>query len=203
MLLFRLKRFIPAIFVFWSLAITLSFFIGYSTIGHSLLSSYFSYFLTGALISEFYRTRYGWIIPVLALSIFTNIAYAYRQVPDHIVEFTGGVNSPMIAASIVTVFIALIMLIGLPQATRIRLPWAQEVGALTYPIYLLHAHIGYILLSHLASNENRLIPYLGVFILILLLAWLLHRTVEVKMGPHIKRFLDRALDSIPYPRKAR
>jgi peptidoglycan/LPS O-acetylase OafA/YrhL len=60
------------------------------------------------------------------------------------------------------------------------LPAASLLGALTYPLYLVHAHIGYMLLSKFGSTEYRFFSYALTIGFVFVLAWLIHEVVEVR-----------------------
>ena len=52
-----------------------------------------------------------------------------------------------------------------------RLPYAAAIGALTYPLYLLHAHIGYTLLSQFGSREHPYVSVFAVLTIVMALSW--------------------------------
>ena len=45
------------------------------------------------------------------------------------------------------------------KSSKVDLPFANQVGGMTYPLYLIHAHFGYMFLNKFASNENKSIVY--------------------------------------------
>lgn len=183
-----LKKYIPYIFTMWSLLLSAIFFIGWQAPVHTYFDQYFTYFLTGVLTARYSQTREFWVIPALILSWISNMGYAYKGVPKHVVEFNS-FDSQLVAASIIGVAGILIFSMSSSRVANISLPKATLLGALTYPIYLLHAHIGYILLSIFATEENRSIPYLLIGISVFALAWLLHELVEVRIVPRARRGL--------------
>ncbi|MFJ5529714.1 acyltransferase family protein [Streptomyces sp. NPDC093261] len=71
--------------------------------------------------------------------------------------------------------------------------WLTVAGALTYPFYLVHEHLGWVVIH--ALHQGLDIPSYGVFLLtvaaMLLLAWLLNRFVEERLTPRIRRALTR------------
>lgn len=97
------------------------------------------------------------------------------------------------------IFVTLLVTLS-PAVRGLRLPGSATAGALTYPLYLLHAHIGYILLDRFATEENKWVMYTLVFAFVVALAYGLHRGVE--MAPMSRRFwsglftatLGRAVD---------
>ncbi|PBC61953.1 acyltransferase [Streptomyces sp. Tue6028] len=71
--------------------------------------------------------------------------------------------------------------------------WLSVAGALTYPFYLVHEHLGWVAIQ--AYHRTLHIPSYGTFLLtvatMLLLAWLLNRYVEEWLTPKIRTALSR------------
>lgn len=69
--------------------------------------------------------------------------------------------------------------------------WLTTAGALTYPFYLVHEHLGWVVIR--ALHRWLGLPSWSVLLLttasMLVLAWLLHRCVERTLGPVLKRSL--------------
>ncbi|MFT5758210.1 MAG: peptidoglycan/LPS O-acetylase OafA/YrhL [Alteromonadaceae bacterium] len=68
-----------------------------------------------------------------------------------------------------------------------RQRWCYYFGVLTYPLYLVHQHIGYMIFNAFGTVDN--IGYLvaATITLMLMLAWLIHRYIEVKLAINFKR----------------
>ncbi|MGW1704426.1 acyltransferase family protein [Streptomyces sp. NPDC002206] len=99
-------------------------------------------------------------------------------------------SSPVIIA-IVTAGFAAVAAIALGALARFDRPWLTVAGALTYPFYLVHEHLGWVAVSAL---HRRLGIPAGVtavltVVLMLALAWLLHRYVERWCTPLLRRSL--------------
>lgn len=71
--------------------------------------------------------------------------------------------------------------------------WLTVAGALTYPFYLVHEHLGWVAIK--AYHQTLGIPSYATFLLtiatMLLLAWLLNRLVEDRLGPRLRSALSR------------
>lgn len=80
----------------------------------------------------------------------------------------------------------------IPRVRTLRLPGAATAGALTYPIYLLHAHIAYMLLDTFATESTKWLVYTAVTVFVLGLAYALHILVE--RHPLSRRFWKWLLD---------
>lgn len=71
--------------------------------------------------------------------------------------------------------------------------WLTFAGALTYPFYLLHEHLGWFAIR-VMSRGLHLPPQLtlvATVVAILVLAHLLHRFVEKPIGPRLKRTMTQ------------
>ncbi|MEW2394412.1 acyltransferase family protein [Streptomyces sp. NPDC046862] len=95
---------------------------------------------------------------------------------------------------VVTLGFLAVAAIALGWLNRINWPWLTVAGALTYPFYLVHEHLGWVLVDvlhqdlGLSSGATLGLTLTGM----LVLAWALHRGVEVRLGPFLRRSLDRS-----------
>lgn len=148
------------------------------------LGGYFIWFAGGAIIASIVQS--GWsaykVIGLLA---------AYLPISHFELTVETGLKT--------LIFVTLLVTLS-PAVRGLRLPGSATAGALTYPLYLLHAHIGYILLDRFATEENKWVMYTLVFAFVVALAYALHRVVE--KAPMSRRFwsglftatLGRAVD---------
>ncbi|MDT3398585.1 acyltransferase [Streptomyces sp. B1866] len=69
--------------------------------------------------------------------------------------------------------------------------WLTTAGALTYPFYLVHEHLGWVVVKALHRTFD--VPAYATFALtivaMLVLAWLIHQLVERRLTPVLKRSL--------------
>ncbi|MGW7274307.1 acyltransferase family protein [Streptomyces sp. NPDC054864] len=90
--------------------------------------------------------------------------------------------------AVVTAGFAAVLLIALGALHRVDWKWLTVAGALTYPFYLVHEHLGWVTVGALHRGLG-LPSYatLGLTIAaMLLLAWLLNRFVEERLTPLIR-----------------
>ncbi|MFF1452019.1 acyltransferase family protein [Streptomyces sp. NPDC058274] len=84
--------------------------------------------------------------------------------------------------------------IALGGLNRVNWRWLTVAGALTYPFYLIHEHLGWVAIK--AYHQTLHIPSYGTFLLtvttMLLLAWLLNRYVENLLAPRLRAVLSAA-----------
>ncbi|MFB7980221.1 acyltransferase family protein [Streptomyces vinaceus] len=101
-------------------------------------------------------------------------------------------RSAVVIIAVVTAGFAAVALVALGRLGRARWRWLTLAGALTYPFYLVHEHLGWVLISALHRRAG--LPPGAVFALtvaaILALAWAVHRGVERPLGPRLRRALS-------------
>lgn len=96
--------------------------------------------------------------------------------------------------AVVTAGFAAVLLIALGALHRVDWQWLTVAGALTYPFYLVHEHLGWVTVAALHRGLG-LPSYatLGLTVAaMLLLAWLLNRLVEERLTPLIRSGLMTA-----------
>jgi peptidoglycan/LPS O-acetylase OafA/YrhL len=101
--------------------------------------------------------------------------------------------SHTVVVVVVTVSFVAVGAIALGYTGRLDVPWFTTLGALTYPLYLVHQNIGWTIIYGLREPLGRWPAAATALAAVLLLAWLVHRWVERPLGPALRRGLVRAL----------
>lgn len=76
-----------------------------------------------------------------------------------------------VAAAVITLFYGVFFLIIRRVLNLSRHTWLSQLGALTYPLYLLHASIGYVIFQHVGNRLNKYVLLAGLLVLMLGLAY--------------------------------
>ncbi len=81
--------------------------------------------------------------------------------------------------------------IALGLLDRVNWPWLTVAGALTYPFYLVHEHLGWVVVETLHRRLG--VPSAATFVLtvtaMLVLAWVLNKVVEERLTPRLRKAL--------------
>jgi peptidoglycan/LPS O-acetylase OafA/YrhL len=78
--------------------------------------------------------------------------------------------------------------------------WLAKVGALTYPLYLLHGHIGYVVFHRIGPLFSNKFVLLGSLLAAMLLAsYLIATLVEKPLGKWLGQQLNRLLKALGSP----
>jgi peptidoglycan/LPS O-acetylase OafA/YrhL len=124
-------------------------FLGLKPLRFLLLTEYSGFFAAGVLIYRLRAGKSGFAaVPLLALSFAiaaqTSLAGVTVLADKYNTEFSG-----MVTLAIVAAMFGLFFAATSSAPTRLPLRLMGALGALTYPLYLLHQHIGYIAITRL------------------------------------------------------
>ena len=161
----------------------------------ALLADWSPFFAVGMLLYLVHRE--GWS-PFLAGLIGFDLLLALSRVGSYshvIVKRTGTPADPLVVWLVVLVAFALVAGATTTRLRDIRWGWATWLGALTYPLYLVHEYVGFFLISHLHGTMDNVLV-LGVTVVgVLALAWAIHRFIEVPLAPRIRANVRNGLDA--------
>ncbi len=104
--------------------------------------------------------------------------------------------SNYIVAGIVTSFFGVMMLVSLRRTGFVGRSRWMLAGVLTYPLYLLHQHIGYMVFNFAYPAINMHVLFWSTIVGVLLLAYVVHMFVEKRLSSPMKSALNKLADSI-------
>jgi len=146
----------------------------------------YAYFAVGAILAEVRHDSRYTSIRLLGLSSGTIvIALGSQERAKVVSDIINMEISPRVVTTVVLLWVTLIAAMLFPAVSKARLPGSRMLGALTYPVYLLHAVLGYILMSFVITDGNRWLVYPGVFLIILALAAAMNRVERMPVWKHI------------------
>ena len=166
--------------------------------GHALdilvQSQYSHYFIAGMALATMYR--YGHSYPLSAAVVVASGNAVYRAVGfGHDVATRYGTPiHPAAVVGLVLAALAVLTLVALRVTQRWAYPWYALLGALTYPLYLVHARLGFIVFHRVGPAINRYLLLALTVAAVLGLAYLIHAAVERPVAPILKRFLTGLLE---------
>ncbi|QKW50343.1 acyltransferase family protein [Streptomyces buecherae] len=158
-----------------------------------LMPEYAPYFIGGIglyLVHRFGNDAMAW--GIVGVSFLIGQRYAvdelwHPQNPD----FFSYRHTSVIIGIVALGYLA-VALVALGKLNWANWRWLTVAGALTYPFYLVHEHLGWVAVETLHQDLD--IPSHATFALtiaiMLALAWLLHKLVENPLTPVIKRSIS-------------
>lgn len=145
------------------------------------------YFIAGMTMFLLRRSPADWRLWALLAGCWL---VSLQRVEVRALDLKPGFAVPVWPAMILlTIAYAVLLAIALGATDRLGWRWLGTAGALTYPFYLLHQRIGYSVIrtahTHTGLPAWALIG--GAVLLLLALAWLVHRLVERPLAPLLRR----------------
>lgn len=96
--------------------------------------------------------------------------------------------STLFIATFILVVVGLFTLAISSELHKISIPYARIMGALTYPVYLIHSILGYHILQYAAPYIGKWLALFIAIIATFIVSLSLHFLIEVGMRPYSKMF---------------
>ncbi|MEI5524189.1 acyltransferase [Streptomyces brasiliscabiei] len=157
-----------------------------------LMPEYASLFIGGmglCLVHRDRRDTAAWLIVVFSLLLSQHhTVQDMWHAPDP--DFFSYRSQLGIVLAVTVGFVA-VGAVALRLLNRVNWPWLTTAGALTYPFYLVHEHLGWpvVQVLHQRLGLPSSVTLVLTVALMLALAWLLHRWVERPLGPWLRKSL--------------
>jgi peptidoglycan/LPS O-acetylase OafA/YrhL len=159
-----------------------------------LIADYSPFFIGGAAFFLVWSkgmslTRAALLLGSWALAVYESVA----RLSDFEKNFNDTVN-PVAVGAVVTVFFAVMLLISLRRTgTFAQRRWVLA-GALTYPLYLLHQYIGFMIFNTAHPLLNVHVVFWGTVLLVLAMAYAVHVLIEKPLSGPLKQVLNGCFD---------
>ncbi|MFF1836851.1 acyltransferase family protein [Streptomyces sp. NPDC058231] len=177
----------------WTLASALGKASGEPLLDVVLMPEYAPFFIGGIGLYLVHRNRRdatAWGIVGVSWLLGQHYAVADLWHPAGPHDFS--YRSSLVIIAIVTAGFCAVAAIAVGALARFDHPWLTVAGALTYPFYLVHEHLGWVVVGTLHRRFG--IPAWETaaltVVLMLVLAWLMHRYVERLLTPRLRRALS-------------
>jgi peptidoglycan/LPS O-acetylase OafA/YrhL len=153
---------------------------------------YAPYFAAGMLFyllqQESTLMRYGLLLVAYLLSIRAGILEMHKMADLYQEAF-----SPVVVGGVITCFFGLFILIIKRIINLSRFSWLAWLGALTYPLYLVHQDIGFVIFHRAGALANKYAVLSGLLLLMVTTAYLIHTLVEKRVGKPLGQYVGKRL----------
>ena len=172
-------------FVIWPGLIFISYICGLDFL--PFMGGYFYFFCSGVVIAMLCRSPSWYLSVSLFFLLLLTIQYSLSNAALYSTQ-KGVEYSPYIISLIIAVFFFMMVILKYDYFKLFKIPLSEVLGKITYPLYLIHAHIGYMLLNMYASDDNKyyLIPLL--LLVMIIVSYKIHKLIEVRMHKYWKIF---------------
>ncbi len=150
-----------------------------------------SYFVSGALFYLVKLRGFKWqYFALLGLSFMLSLYHANNETTE-LSNYYNTTFNPHVPMMFVSLFYMIFVLIISNKLTFFGSTWALKVGALTYPLYLIHQNVGFILFNNFGGTVNKYLLLLAVFAFVLVVAWMIRHLVEKNLSLALKQLLNQ------------
>lgn len=179
LLLLGFRNKLDAIFIAWPWLMLAAQLAGVGP--KHLLGGYYFYFASGALFAMLKDKSSPLVIASLALSFVMSVLFSIKHY---------SLVAPITSALIISSFYLLFLFITYHKAGQVKIAQSALLGALTYPLYLVHSHFGYMVFRKFGTPENQIWLTCLTMAAVLVIAYLIHRVVEVNFAQFWRTFFD-------------
>ncbi len=157
-----------------------------------LIPQYAPYFVAGATFYLIFRD--GWHIRkllLITLSFMSSLLMAHDEWVNMQTYYAPVSFDYLIITWSIASFFLIFLLIALGLMHRFSCSFFVYLGVFTYPLYLIHQNIGYILLNRFAGEgQPPLLLLLEVLIFMLAIAFVVHRSIECRYAKALGNVLE-------------
>jgi peptidoglycan/LPS O-acetylase OafA/YrhL len=156
--------------------------------------NYAAYFIAGAACFLIYTKGLSWSrVVIIAIAWGLAVAQLGSDIMYREKHFKTPVNDLLIAG-IITAFFLIMLLISMRKTGIMgRIRWSG-IGMLTYPLYLLHQNVGFMIFNAAHPAVDTHVLFWGVILLMIAMAYIISR-LEAGISPLLGKALNRS--SIP------
>lgn len=149
-------------------------------------TSFNSFFIAGMLFYKIYTGGNKLIYNTLLLLC---CALSLKSIQHEIVSLSQHYQTPfnnIVVYSILLLFYTVMYLCSTKKLSSFNKPLFVKLGILTYPLYLIHENIGFIIFNNLDRYINKYVLLVGTTALMLLVAYLIHIYIEKPFSVYLK-----------------
>nr|WP_231626521.1 acyltransferase [Streptomyces apocyni] len=173
----------------WTLAAAITEQADHELLRLVVMPQHAPFFIGGIGLYLVYRNRRdvtAW--GIVAVSWLTGQHHAVDRLMDGADAAAYPPHPSLVAIAIVTAGFAAVAAIALGALDWADWGWLTTAGALTYPFYLVHEHLGWVVIGllHRGLGLPSSVTVAVTVALMLLVAWALHRGVERRLTPLLR-----------------
>ncbi len=169
----RAGKYLPTIFPIWAIVILIWYVFDLNRFNIWYLYGPFSFICGGAIIYSIKQSGWNLLRVVGLIAAITGGLYSRLGSLDYLSEIRNTQYSATVVTVIVLIIFGLLLLTLLPKISNMHIPGAVFLGAITYPLFLIHGRLGYMALERFATEQNKYLIYSLLIILAISIAYLM------------------------------
>lgn len=156
-----------------------------------LILNWSPYFIAGIIFYQIYQNKLNIKYSILlSVSFFVSLYHAISRIKELSLHYNTEF-SPFIISSIILFFYLIMLLVSCKKMNNINHPRLTKIGILTYPLYLIHENIGFIIFNNFENLINKYVLIISTTIFMIFLSYLLSEFYEPKISHLLKSKLKK------------
>ena len=191
-LILRKIQYIERFIMFWLLLAILETFHFMHDFTHLLLiPEWAPYFSAGALFYRIKTQGLNWQRgTMLSLAYLLSIYFAIQGANEKTLIYDTHF-SPITVFAIISMFYLFFTLIIAGKTAYFNRSFFTVIGALTYPLYLIHNAIGYLIFNNLGQSINKYLLLSLVTVFMIVVSFILYKYFELDLSRKMKLWLRK------------
>ncbi|KSA14309.1 acyltransferase family protein [Maribacter dokdonensis] len=163
----------------------------FKILNYFLVLEWSSYFISGIIFHEIYKfglkKKFAFLLTIsMIISIFKAASNAQNLESIYSTNF-----SPVIIAAIIFFFYLQMFLVSIGKLNNINSNKLTKIGMLTYPLYLIHQNVGFILINNLENYFPKKILMFFVISIMLVLSYIISEFYDPKISSKLKYQIEK------------
>jgi len=157
------------------------------------LVEYCPYFIAGVVFYSWYKNGFNLFRGILLIGC---LSLSLVQASNQVIENSELFNVDFlfdIAAVIVSIFYVFFISLCVGWYKNFTYQWAVNIGALTYPLYLIHQNVGFIVFNQLSFYLNKYNLLMDVLLFSLLVSYFINIYIERKYAKRLRFLVEDLL----------
>jgi len=148
-------------------------------------------FIAGIIFYQIYKSKLNLKYALLLLVSFLIVTHYAIEKIEKLELYYKTTFSSFIVIGITVLFYTLMLLVACKKLNSINSSKLIKIGMLTYPLYLLHQNIGFIIFNNSYKYTNKYVIVISTTILMLFLAFIMSEYLEKRISNYFKTKLKQ------------
>jgi len=155
------------------------------------LGGYYAFFAAGAAFAS-RGAPFIWRASAIAMSLYLCIEFSIENATA-LGSSRQTTYDPMLIGALISAMFLFFGMLDVPRVRGMELPGSRLAGGVTYPLYLIHGHIGYMSLSAFGDPDHPILSTLTMAVVALVGAAVIHFLIEKRFATAWKQLFSETV----------